>query len=73
LAQLEAQSVTTDGQFDLFASAPDAEPAVEPDPPPATAALLQALDAIDPDALTPRAALDELYRLKQLREALSPP
>ncbi|MGB7480398.1 MAG: DNA mismatch repair protein MutS [Burkholderiaceae bacterium] len=70
LAQLEAQSVTADGQFDLFASTPEVEPATEPDPAPAAEALLQALDAIDPDALTPRAALDELYRLKQLRETL---
>ncbi len=28
--------------------------------------LAQALDAVDPDALTPRAALDLLYRLKQI-------
>ena len=28
---------------------------------------LEALDAVDPDELTPRAALDALYRLKALR------
>lgn len=33
---------------------------------PAETALLTALAAIDPDSLTPRAALDELYRLKAL-------
>jgi DNA mismatch repair protein MutS len=30
-------------------------------------ALGQALDAIDPDALSPRAALEALYALKKLR------
>jgi DNA mismatch repair protein MutS len=29
---------------------------------------VEALDAIDPDALTPREALEALYRLKNLRE-----
>jgi len=76
LAQLEAQSVSTDGQFDLFAAPSAAEPpdAAEPAPDQAQAqALLQALDALDPDALTPRAALDQLYRLKQLRNTLPSP
>lgn len=35
--------------------------------PPAPSAVEHALDAIDPDALTPRDALEALYRLKQLR------
>ena len=40
-----------------------------PSPPaPAGAALLEALDALDPDALSPREALDALYRLKSFRE-----
>lgn len=34
--------------------------------PPAEARLTQALDEIDPDSLTPRAALDALYQLKSL-------
>src|SRR5579875_1361301 len=42
-------------QADLFAPAPDPE----------LAALARELDALDPDALTPREALDWLYRLKQ--------
>ncbi|MGM3175041.1 DNA mismatch repair protein MutS [Dickeya lacustris] len=37
--------------------------ATEPEPSPA----LEALDAIDPDALTPRQALEWLYKLKNLR------
>ncbi len=68
LAQLEAQSVGSTTQFDLFAAAeplpPEQAPAAESDP--AGAELLDALAELDPDQLTPRAALDALYRLKQL-------
>ena len=66
LADLEAHSVQSSSQFDLFAlpmpvDAEDVASAVqEPD------ALAQALDEIDPDAMTPREALDALYRLKTL-------
>ena len=42
----------------LFAVSAEDEQA--PDP------LLAAIDAIDPDALTPREALEQLYRLKRL-------
>jgi DNA mismatch repair protein MutS len=38
-----------------------------PSPPPESTELENALDAIDPDELSPRAAMDALYRLKQLR------
>ena len=52
----------------LFASA---EPAFEPAPaaPPAVAALQQAIDEINPEELTPRQALDLIYRLKTLASA----
>ena len=30
---------------------------------------MEALDAIDPDALSPREALDALYRLKSLKRS----
>ena len=66
LADLEAHSVQSSSQFDLFAlpmpvDAEDVASAMqEPD------ALAQALDEIDPDAMTPREALDALYRLKTL-------
>jgi DNA mismatch repair protein MutS len=70
LAALEAHSVQSTPQFDLFAApgfvpaeAEETEPAVEN---PQHAAVVAALDEIDPDALTPREALDALYRLKQL-------
>jgi DNA mismatch repair protein MutS len=61
LSTLEAHSVTATPQFDLFASAPPVTAAAdEPD------LLAEALQDIDPDALSPREALDALYRLKKL-------
>jgi len=45
----------------LFAAAAKAEETDSPD------AALQALDEVDPDALSPREALEALYRLKALR------
>jgi DNA mismatch repair protein MutS len=66
LARLESQALDTTPQLDLFAL-----PCVEPDeeapaPAPAGGALADALAAIDPDALSPREALDQLYQLKRL-------
>jgi len=64
LAKLEAGRDATGGiaagldDLPLFAAA--AEPERAPDP------IASALDAIDPDCLTPREALEELYRLKLL-------
>jgi DNA mismatch repair protein MutS len=40
---------------------------VPPGPSPQSTQIEQALDAIDPDELSPREAMDALYRLKQLR------
>jgi len=57
---LEAQQRAGDAQVDLFAAPPVADQPAEPSPVDA------ALAAIDPDALTPREALDALYRLKTL-------
>ncbi len=45
---------------------PVAEPAVETDP--ELAALLDVIDGIKPDELTPRAALDILYKISALRQ-----
>jgi DNA mismatch repair protein MutS len=47
----------------LFAvtARPEPAPALKPD------ALRESLDALDPDAMTPREALDALYRLKAQR------
>jgi DNA mismatch repair protein MutS len=64
LAKLEAGRDATGGiaagldDLPLFAATADAEPA--PDP------ILAALDAVDPDSLSPREALDALYQLKRL-------
>ncbi|HEX2531143.1 MAG TPA: DNA mismatch repair protein MutS [Burkholderiaceae bacterium] len=71
LAALEAHSVQATLQFDLFASAidNDTEPTCEsPDAalPETAIVVAKALDAIDPDTLSPREALEALYRLKQL-------
>jgi DNA mismatch repair protein MutS len=71
LARLEAQALDATPQLDLFAlpsADADDEPAREsaaPAAPPASE-LLDALAAIDPDALTPREALERLYQLKRL-------
>jgi DNA mismatch repair protein MutS len=65
LEALEAQSRAGQAQVDLFA--------VVPEPPAVTdSALAQALAAIEPDTLTPREALDALYRLKALQKDATP-
>ena len=61
LAALEAHSAEQQTQVDLFAPPPAAE-APEPHP------LVAALAAIDPDTLSPRDALDQLYQLKKLAQ-----
>ncbi|GAB3412665.1 DNA mismatch repair protein MutS [Massilia agilis] len=67
LARLEAQAVDGASQMDLFAPPPCVEPEDEPVAAlPAADAVRAALDAIDPDALTPREALERLYELKRL-------
>lgn len=74
LALLEAQSTRSEGQFDLFSmesmvAAPESDsPAssIMPDETQPNVMLLNALAEIDPDQLSPRDALDALYRLKRL-------
>jgi DNA mismatch repair protein MutS len=61
LAALESQSEQSRSQVDLFAPPPSAP---EPETPPVVAALA----AIDPDSLSPREALDQLYALKKLSQ-----
>jgi DNA mismatch repair protein MutS len=80
LSALESQSMQPTPQFDLFSTPSFMDTTVETEEahdertPPATVepdplaqALWQSLDGIDPDALTPRQALDALYQLKALR------
>ncbi|HRI17494.1 MAG TPA: DNA mismatch repair protein MutS, partial [Burkholderiaceae bacterium] len=61
LEALEAQQREGSAQIDLFAP-----PAAAPEPVPAP--LVEALQHLDPDTLTPREALDALYRLKALQK-----
>ncbi|AKS41732.1 DNA mismatch repair protein MutS [Wenzhouxiangella marina] len=59
-------------QLGLFAAAaprPSDEPDESVSVDPASEALRDALDAIDPDELSPREALDALYRLKQVLDS----
>src|SRR6266545_3304545 len=61
LQMLEDSRLTGGGQSDLFAGGKSGpEPATEAD------ALREALDAVNPDELSPREALELLYRLKRL-------
>ena len=59
LSALEAGAQDAQAQVDLFAPPPAAEQA-------AASAVEKALDAINPDALSPREALDALYQLKKI-------
>ena len=60
LETLEQQSLQRGGQDDLFSSGRKQEAEPEAD------ALREALQAVNPDDLTPREALELLYRLKKL-------
>ncbi len=65
LEALETQSRERDAQVDLFAAPPaPAAPVASP--------VDEALAQIEPDTLTPREALDALYRLKQIQQKASP-
>jgi DNA mismatch repair protein MutS len=68
LAALEAHSVQSTPQFDLFASSFSEQPEEEPHQDKTVSPLIEALAEIDPDALSPRDALDALYRLKNLAD-----
>jgi len=61
LQMLEEASLTQGGQNDLFASGKP-----EPDAPVESDALRDALAAVSPDELSPREALELLYKLKRL-------
>lgn len=67
LAELESHAIEPVPQYDLFATAPmqmDADPA--PEMANEHAELIDAIDELDPDALSPREALSVLYDLKNL-------
>ena len=72
LARLEAQALDATPQRDLFATPVADEDEAEArarSPDPALQALLDALEELDPDALSPREALEHLYQLKRLAVA----
>jgi DNA mismatch repair protein MutS len=62
LNALEAHQTEARAQVDLFAAPPEAAAAEQ-------SAVEKALGTIDPDALSPREALDALYRLKKISTA----
>ena len=66
LFELEAASVARDRQPDLFSApvalAAEAEPPLNP-------AFLEKLQALDPDTLTPKQALETLYEIRKLLDA----
>ncbi len=68
LAMLEAQKSAGGGldELPLFAATAPTKPDEDPAP---DDAIMQALDAVDPDALTPREALEALYHLKSLTKS----
>ena len=72
LAELERErdalrsSVSPEAQLPLFAARPASAPPVPAARPPAESAALGVLRAVDPEALSPREALDLVFRLKQL-------
>jgi DNA mismatch repair protein MutS len=59
LSALEQQQTDARAQVDLFAPPPEL-------PAPEASLIEKSLAALDPDALTPREALDALYQLKKL-------
>ena len=65
LEALEAQQRAADAQIDLFAAPPPLPEAAEP------SAVEAALAGIEPDTLSPREALEALYRLKSLHQGAS--
>jgi DNA mismatch repair protein MutS len=62
LDALETMQRAQDAQVDLFAPPPAVTPAA-PSP------IEDAVADLDPDSLTPREALDALYKLKRLQSA----
>ena len=68
LARLDQFSARNAAQDDLFGSAAPAGPAIAPSADPRATDVLERLIALDPDALSPREALEALYALKKLAE-----
>ncbi|MGN7011651.1 DNA mismatch repair protein MutS [Neisseria sp. P0001.S009] len=77
LDELEAQAAASRPQLDIFSAMPsenrvdEEEPEIEPVYHAQTDELAEALAQIQPDNLTPREALDALYRLKDICNKVS--
>lgn len=77
LDELEAQAAANRPQLDIFSAMPsenradEEEPDIEPVCHAQTDELAEALAQIQPDNLTPREALDALYRLKEICNKVS--
>ncbi len=69
LARLDQFSARNAAQDDLFGSTAAAGPASLPAADPRATDVLERLLALDPDALSPREALEALYALKKLADA----
>ncbi|MDT8997865.1 DNA mismatch repair protein MutS [Paucibacter sp. APW11] len=67
LEALEAKASASEAQIDLFAAPPEPQLVAE-----ATSPALDALHDLDPDALSPREALDALYKLKAMAKISRP-
>jgi len=70
LARLDQFNARRDGQQDLFAALPGPTVAESPEASRA-AALAERIAALDPDALSPREALDAIYALRRLADDLT--
>ncbi|MBI3731793.1 MAG: DNA mismatch repair protein MutS [Burkholderiales bacterium] len=66
LADLEAQSLQSTPQFDLFSSSAGTPEVEVAEPAPVNTELMDTIDTMDPDSMTPREALAALYELKNL-------
>jgi DNA mismatch repair protein MutS len=66
LEALEAKASAGDAQIDLFAAPPVQEWLPQAAVDPATSPLLLAMNDVNPDSLSPREALELIYRLKAL-------
>jgi DNA mismatch repair protein MutS len=66
----DAMRISTSPQAELALFAPAPAPALAPAPP--ESAALDALRALDPNSLSPREALDLLFRLQQLDRGADP-
>jgi len=66
LADLEAQSLQSTPQFDLFSSSANTPEVEMIENTPVNTELMDTLEGMDPDSMTPREALAALYELKNL-------